>query len=306
MRPKRETATQARPRRPAGGRTARTSPPHRCRAARSPGSPAAGERTARTSPSRKPKRLLLAACAAAATIGAAAATAGAGAPFEEAPQAQRGEFTPRVVAREDVPPGIHEDSWARLPRITRESLDADGQRAYDVVVHPDSRYADGLRGPIGMWMYSPPMAEHLFPASTYLRFGADGQRDQRLAELAILTAARALNSQYEWSAHEPLGRGAGLEEEIIELLRWDTPLADAGELPGLNEPERTVVRVVRELIREPKLSDEAFEAAQRIFGNQGLMDLAGLVGHYTLVNYTLKAFDVQRPPGSRLTLPPLP
>ena len=28
------------------------------------------------------------------------------------------------------------------------------------------------------------------------------------------------------------------------------------------------------------------------------MDLAGLIGHYTMVNYTLKAFDVQRPPGA--------
>ena len=61
---------------------------------------------------------------------------------------------------------------------------------------------------------------------------------------------------------------------------------------------------MRELIRAPKLSDDAFEAALRLFGNEGLMDLAGLVGHYTLVNYTLKAFDVQRPPGSLLTLPP--
>ena len=70
----------------------------------------------------------------------------------------------------------------------------------------------------------------------------------------------------------------------------------------MNETERTIIRVVR----EPKLSDQAFEAAQRIFGNQGLMDIAGLIGHYTLVNYTLKAFDVQRPPGSQLTLPTLP
>ena len=217
--------------------------------------------------------------------------------------AQSETFTPHVVTPEDIPPDIHEDSWARLPRIERESLDADGQRAYDVIVNPDSRYASGLRGPIGMWMYSPPMAEHLFPASTYLRFGADGSRDQRLVELAILTAARALDSQYEWSAHETLGLDAGLEEEIIDLLRWDTPLAEAGEVAGLNEPERTIIRVVRELIREPRLSREAFESAQRIFGNQGLMDLAGLIGHYTLVNYTLKAFDVQRPPGSRLTLP---
>ena len=244
----------------------------------------------------------------AAALGAAVAVAlvGFGAPRMEVASAQDREFTPHVVTPEDIPEGIHEDSWARVPTISRESLDADGQRAYDVIVNPDSRYATGLRGPIGMWMNSPLMAEHLFPASSYLRFGADGNRDQRLAELAILTAARALNSQYEWSAHEGLGRSAGLEEEIIELLRWDTPLAEAGDLPGLNEPERTIIRVVRELIRDPKLSDEAFEAAQRIFGNRGLMDIAGLIGHYTLVNYTLKAFDVQRPPGSELTLPTLP
>jgi len=244
--------------------------------------------------------------AAALTAAVTVAAIGFGAPLVEVLSAQDREFTPHVVTPEDIPEGIHEESWARVPTISRESLDADGQRAFDVIVNPDSRYSTGLRGPIGMWMNSPLMAEHLFPASSYLRYGADGNRDQRLAELAILTAARALNSQYEWSAHEGLGRSAGLEEEIIELLRWDTPLAEAGDLPGLNEPERTIIRVVRELIREPKLSDEAFEAAQRIFGNRGLMDIAGLIGHYTLVNYTLKAFDVQRPPGSELSLPTLP
>ena len=218
--------------------------------------------------------------------------------------AEHEAWTPREVTAADIPTGIHEDSMARLPRITRESLDADGQRAYDVIVHPESRYADGLRGPIGMWMYSPRMAEHYFPGSTYLRFGADGTRDQRLTELAILTAARALDSQYEWSAHEGLGRNAGLEEEIIDLVRYDRSLAEAGDLPGLGEAERTIIRSVRELIRAPKLSDDMFEAAQRLFGNEGVMDLAGLVGHYTVVNYTLKAFDVQRPVGSVLVLPP--
>ena len=219
------------------------------------------------------------------------------------PEAQQETVAPPTVTSADIPSDIHEDSWARLPTITRESLDPEGQRVFDLIVNPDSRYDTGLRGPIGMWMYSPPMAEHMFPASTFLRYGADGQRDQRLTELAILTAARALDSQYEWSAHEPLARNAGLEEEIIDALRHSRPLADAGELPGLGDPERTIVRVVRELITAPKLSAEAFVSAQRLFGNDGVMELAGLIGHYTLVNYTLKAFDVQRPPGSQLLLP---
>ena len=212
-------------------------------------------------------------------------------------------FTPREVTADDIPPDIHEDSWARLPTLSRESLDAEDQRAFDIIVNPDSRYATGLRGPIGMWMYSPRMAEHMFPASTYLRYGADGGRDQRLTELAILTTARELDSQYEWTAHEPLARNAGLEEEIIELLRFGRPLSDAGSLPGLGELERTIIRVARELINEPKVSAETFVAAQTLFGNEGVMDLTGLVGYYTFVSYTLKTFDLQRTPGSLLLLP---
>jgi 4-carboxymuconolactone decarboxylase len=216
--------------------------------------------------------------------------------------APSGVFVPHEVTSADIPADIQEDSWARLPTLARETLGPDGQRVFDSIVGPESRYSTGLRGPVGMWMYSPRMAEHIFPASTYLRFGADGQRDQRLTELAILVTARELNSQYEWSAHEGLARTAGLEEKIIELVRTGGLLTDA-PLPGLNEQERIIVQVGRELVNEPKLSREAFETAQRLFGNEGLMDLAGLIGYYTFVNYTLKTFDVQRAPGTQLLLP---
>ncbi len=223
--------------------------------------------------------------------------------LEAATPAATEVFTPREVTAADIPQDIHEDSWARLPTITRESLDPEDQQAFDVIVNPDSRYANGLRGPIGMWMYSPRMAELMCPASTYLRYGADGERDQRLTELAILTTARELNSQYEWSAHEGLARNAGLEEEIIELLRFSRPLPNTGALPGLGEQEATIIRMARELVNEPKVSADVFVTAQRLFGNEGVMDLTGLVGYYTFVNYTLKTFDVQRTPGSLLLLP---
>jgi 4-carboxymuconolactone decarboxylase len=223
---------------------------------------------------------------------------------EQAPPAPAESFTPRELTMADMPPDIYEDSWARLPTVQRDALSPDDQQAFDVVVNTDSRYATGLRGPIGMWMYSPRMAEHMFPASTYLRFGADGQRDQRLTELAILTTASELGSQYVWTAHEPAGLRAGLEEEIIELLRFRRPLGSAGALPGLGDREHTIVRVARELVNAPKVSADAFVTAQSLFGNTGVMDLAGLVGFYTTINYTVKTFDVQRTPGSLLLLPP--
>jgi 4-carboxymuconolactone decarboxylase len=210
-------------------------------------------------------------------------------------------FAPSVVTESDIPSDIHHDSWARLPLPNRASLDNNGQRAYDAIINPDSRYADGPRGPIAMWLYSPAMAEHIFPASTYLRFGTE--IDQRLTELAILATAREVRSQYEWSAHEPLALDAGLEVEIIEIVKYRQPLH--AETPGLGETERLIIQFARELISEERLSSETFTRAQTILGNRGVMNLAGLIGYYNFVNLTLKTFDVQLAPGRTRLLPDL-
>ena len=232
----------------------------------------------------------LAACAAGDAVGTE--------PVAEEAQAPAGE--PSVVTDADMPADIHrDDSWARLPLPIRDDMDADGQRAYDVIVHPDSRYAAGPRGPVSMWLYSPLMAEHIFPASTYLRFGTE--KDQRLTELAILATAREVRSQYEWSAHEPAALRAGLEPEIIDLVKRRAPLD--GAVPGLGERERVIAQFAREVVNEETVSSDTFAEARALFGDKGTMDLTGLIGCYYFVNITLKAFDVQLAPGRERLLP---
>ncbi len=221
----------------------------------------------------------------------------------ESTRATEAMQTPSVVTSEDIPGDVYEDSWARLPLLRRESLDADGQRAFDVIVNPDSRYATGLRGPIGMWAYSPLMAENLFPASTYLRYGTE--KDQRLTELVILVTAREVRSQYEWTSHEPAGESAGLEPEIIEFVKRRGDLDTAGDIPGLGDRERTIIAFVREVMSEEKVTSETFARARELFGEQGVMDLAGLVGYYGFINITLKTFDIQLAPGRERLLPEL-
>jgi 4-carboxymuconolactone decarboxylase len=208
-----------------------------------------------------------------------------------------------VVATADIPPDIRTDSWARLPLPRRETLDADGQRAFDMIVSPDSRYATGLRGPAAMWVYSPLMAEHLFPFSTHLRYGTE--KDQRLTELAILSTAREARSQYEWTSHEPLALQAGLEQEIIDLVKRRADLETAVGVPGLGEPERTIVAFAREAMSDEKVGAETFRRAIDLFGERGVMDLAGLIGYYAFVDITLKSFDVQLAPGRERRLPDL-
>ena len=221
----------------------------------------------------------------------------------EPPAERRSSPSVVLVQESDIPADVQPDSWARLPLPQRDELDEDGQRAFDIIVNPESRYNTGLRGPVGMWMYSPQMAEHMFPASSYLRFGTS--KDQRLTELVILATAREVRSQYEWTAHEPAALREGLEPEIIELVKRRADLDAVGDTPGLGERERLLIEFVREVITQEKVASETFSQARDLFGDRGVMDLAGLVGYYNYVNLTIKTFDVQLAPGRERLLPDL-
>lgn len=224
-------------------------------------------------------------------------------PASEIPMTAETERTPSVVTESDIPADIDRESWARVPIPDRDTLDADGRRAYDVIVNPQSRYAEGPRGPTTAWLYSPVMAEHVFPASTYLRYGTE--KDQRLTELTILSTAREVRNQYEWTSHEPLAQRAGLEQEIIDLVRDRRDVDVVDDVPGLGERERTIIRFTREALSEEKVGSGTYAAAERLFGRKGVMDLAGLIGYYGFVNVTLKVFDVQLAPGRERLLPDL-
>ena len=233
----------------------------------------------------------------------AACAAGDAVETESAAEATSPATESTIVTEADIPSDIQRDSWARLPLPQRDQMSADGQRAYDMIRHPDSRYADSLWGPVAMWLYSPHMIEHIFPASTYLRFGTE--KDQRLTELTILATAREVRSQYEWTAHEPLGLNAGLEPEIIDIVKRRAPLDTVGNVPGLGDQERAIIQFAREAVSDEHVSSETFTQARDLFGDTGVMDLAGLIGYYNFVNITLKSFDIQLAPGRERLFPDL-
>lgn len=208
---------------------------------------------------------------------------------------------PQPLSAGEFPADIMEDSLARLPQVRRESLDATGQDAFDTYVSPGTGYETGLRGPIGKWMHSPELAKAMFDVRQRVRYGTD--KNQRLTELAIISTAREIDNQYEYTAHEPLARAAGLEQEIIDIVRFRKSLDEANNIANFGETEKVIVQFAREVISEEKVSSETFARAIAVFGEEGVMDLTGLIGYYSFVAITLKAFDVQRPPGSELLLP---
>ncbi|MEC7551177.1 MAG: carboxymuconolactone decarboxylase family protein [Pseudomonadota bacterium] len=202
---------------------------------------------------------------------------------------------------ERVPDDILPETMARLPQVSRDSLDAAGQRAFDTYVRPGTGYENGPRGPVAMWLHSPVLAEAIFDVRQRVRYGTN--KDQRLTELIILSTAREIDHQYEWSAHEPLAQAAGLEQEIIEVIKYRKNLGGLSTIAGLGATERLLIQFTRELVSEEKVSSDTYAQAIEHFGSEGLMDIVGLIGYYNFVAMTLKAFDVQRPIGTELLLP---
>ena len=202
---------------------------------------------------------------------------------------------------ERVPDDILPETMARLPQVSRDSLDAAGQLAFDTYVRPGTGYENGPRGPVAMWLHSPVLAEAIFDVRQRVRYGT--KKDQRLTELIILSTAREIDHQYEWSAHEPLAQAAGLEQEIIEVIKYRRNLGGLSTIAGLGATERLLIQFTRELVSEEKVSSQTYAQAIEQFGSEGLMDIVGLIGYYNFVAMTLKAFDVQRPIGTELLLP---
>jgi len=196
-----------------------------------------------------------------------------------------------------LPDDVHPDSLSRLPLRRREDMDEQGQRFYDAVVSPRSRTLVGLRGPSGIWLHSPRLGDRMRVVNQYLRY--ETALGRRLTELAILVTARELDQQFEWTAHEPAALAEGLSPEIVDVVKHRRP-AD-----GLGPEESAIVAFGREVLRDRKVRPETFARAVELFGHEGVVNLAALIGNYAATAIMLNAVDQQLHP-DRQPLLPLP
>jgi 4-carboxymuconolactone decarboxylase len=198
-------------------------------------------------------------------------------------------------ARRALPKDVHPASLSRFPLLARDDLDEVGRQHYDTVVGPRSRTLMGLRGPSGIWLHSPRLGGFLRAANQYLRF--ETALDRRLTELAILVTARELDSQFEWTAHEPAALAEGLEPRIIDLVKRRRPIA------GLGAKEAVIIGFGRELFRTRRLGARTYARAVALFGRRGVLELAALMGNYAATALVLAAVDQQLQPQQTPLLP---
>jgi 4-carboxymuconolactone decarboxylase len=177
---------------------------------------------------------------------------------------------------------------SRLPDLSYEDMTADQQRVHDEI-------AAGPRGtvvgPLRVWLHSPRLATHAQKLGAYARF--QSSLPPELSELAILVTGATWKAEFEWYAHARLAREAGIADDVIEAIR-------KGEEPRLEDDKsRAVYAVACELHRTRALSDATYAIAEAALGREGIVDLVGVLGYYTLVSMTLNAFRVPTPDSSK-------
>ena len=184
---------------------------------------------------------------------------------------------------------------SRLPYLRYDELDARGQEVWDGVA--GSRGGElinaegGLIGPFNAFVHAPGVGRHLSALGGRLRFRTSIER--RLSELAIITVGAAWEAEFEWWAHARMARDHGVSEAIIDAIgRGDDP-------PFAADDERVIYTVARELTSAGRLGQDLYDAAQRLLGDEGMVELVSLCGYYTLISYLLNAFEVPLPPGER-------
>jgi 4-carboxymuconolactone decarboxylase len=175
---------------------------------------------------------------------------------------------------------------SRLPELASEALSPEQAALLEAIA--STRGADiALQGPFAVWMHSPGLGEAAQRLGARLRYHSS--LPPRLSELVILACARHWRAAFEWHVHAPLARRAGVAAPVIEAVRL-------GREPAFAAADEAAVHAFAlSLLRTSRVPDPVYQQAGGLLGDAALVELAGLVGYYTLVAFTLNAFEVDAP-----------
>jgi alkylhydroperoxidase family enzyme len=187
----------------------------------------------------------------------------------------------------------------RLPWLEPRDLDAAQRALYDRIIggpraagpqaFPLTDEAGRLHGPFNALLVSPEIGDALQGLGAAIRYASALAARER--EIAILEVAVLRRSEFEWFAHERVGRACGLTDaELRALLR--------GEVAATFSARETLVRrIAHDALVERALAADLHAHAEHVLGARALMDCISLVGYYDLLALTLRVYATPLPAG---------
>jgi len=179
----------------------------------------------------------------------------------------------------------------RLPKLGYEDLNERQKQSFEK--HAERRKV--VTGPYYVWLHSPDLMDKVSALATYLRL--DCKLPEKLREFGILVTARFWDAQYSWNSHVDKAIAAGISPEVVKAIA-------EGRRPDFRvEDEAVYYDFAMELLTNHFVSDETFEAARALFGEEALVDLIGSVGYWSMLAMCLNSAEVDLQPDRA---PPFP
>ncbi len=161
----------------------------------------------------------------------------------------------------------------RLPEITeKESLPEPHQDVIDYLVKTRGAVSHGY----SVLLNSPDLAGRIAHTGSYVRF--ESTLPDRMREIAALTASTEMGNVYERTIHTGDVQKLGVPQSIIDAIVHQQPLGE-----DVSSEDSLPIRAARELLRVHELSSATFEDARSQLGDQGVVDLIGNIGYYTML-----------------------
>ncbi len=177
---------------------------------------------------------------------------------------------------------------ARLTPITsKDQVAAQDQPIVDAIVK--SRGA--LQGPFTMFLHSPELAGRVAHLGAYVRF--EGSLDMRVRVLAAMAVAREFEAIYVWGAQTGNARKQGVPEATITAIREK-------HSRGLPPEDAQIVDFTRQLLIKHRVDDATLKALRARFGDDGLIQLTGAIGYYSMLAMTVNACELEAAPGAEV------
>jgi 4-carboxymuconolactone decarboxylase len=127
----------------------------------------------------------------------------------------------------------------------------------------------------------------------FLRFGnallAHLELNPLLRELAILQVSRLTpHAEYEWVQHVPIALAVGVTQEQVDALEHGDPQA-----ASFTELQYAVLRFTREVVRDARASDEAFDAVRAALSPREIVELLMVIGQYMMLARVMATVDME-------------
>ena len=205
-----------------------------------------------------------------------------------------------TTAPSALPADIDPASGNRLPLPNRADMNESDRKLFDEVMKvQESGLGSREKERPQVRLYSPTLSKALSDAHHYLKY--DTGFGDRTTTIAVLTTARELTNQFEWTQWEEHARNQKdsrkVEPAVIDVIKYCKPVT------GLQEKDAAIIKLGREIFGTRQVSSATFAEVLRLFGRRGTVDLVELMALYAATGAELVAFDQQLHAGQPALLP---